>query len=493
VLLARAEPDLLTPLERAEAQRVRGTTLVHLGPFVDAPLVFATAARVLEPIDPGLARDTWLEALDASFTTLSHTRGITMLEIAQSALAAPDRSHGIATLGDLLLEGVATRIAVGHSAAVAPLSRALAAAAESDSILDNAAQRAVFYSLAVNELWDVDAGRRTLSRLADFERSRGGLIALRLLLHALFHNEVWAGRFAEAQSYFDEAIGITEAVGGDPFGGLMDFALAAVQGNDERVQNAISVVRPAADAIGYSTISRMCDSAVATAAIARGRYEEAFKASLPLFEEDAPGFGSQILPDIVESAARSGNVDVAKEALVRFSERAQASGTPWALGLLARSCGVVQNDNAEGYFEESIAHLDEASTPLDLYRSRLVYGEWLRRQRQRVASRDQLQLAFDGFTALGANGFAERAAIELKATGARARRRVTETRNGLTPQEEQVVRLAAKGATNREIAAELYLSESTVAYHLGKVYRKLSVSSRRQLSEHQLKTDLPKD
>jgi DNA-binding CsgD family transcriptional regulator len=206
-----------------------------------------------------------------------------------------------------------------------------------------------------------------------------------------------------------------------------------------------------------------------------GRYESAAACALLVYHDDPPGFGTQILPELVEAAVRSGQRDAAVSALDRLTERVSADPTQPAQGLLARSRALLtETGEAESLYLEAI---EQPGLAMDRARAQLLYGEWLRRRRRRRAAREQLSEARESFDKLGAEAFARRAWIELKATGATRPDRHGE----LTPQEGQVARLVAEGSSNRQVAAQLFISQSTVEYHLQKVFRKLEVSSRTQL------------
>jgi DNA-binding CsgD family transcriptional regulator len=222
--------------------------------------------------------------------------------------------------------------------------------------------------------------------------------------------------------------------------------------------------------------------AISLLEIGLGHYHEAFSSALSIYQDDPLYLGTLGLPDLVEAGVRSGNRSAAEAALGRLSERATANRTDLGQGWLARSSALLADDaEAEGLYQQAIEHLQRSGARPDLGRAHLLYGEWLRRQRRRRHAREELRAAHDLFESIGADNFAQRARIELRATGETARKRSVETQNDLTPRETQIASLAVEGASNAEIAAQLFLSSSTVEYHLRKVFRKLGLSSRIQL------------
>jgi DNA-binding CsgD family transcriptional regulator len=216
--------------------------------------------------------------------------------------------------------------------------------------------------------------------------------------------------------------------------------------------------------------------------MARGNFADAFAAGWRLFETDAPPNGNLALPWLVEAALRSRNDAAAESAMDRLKARATASGTPWATGLLARSRALMSApDQAELLFDRSVHLLSQSPIRTDLAYTHLVYGEWLRRQKRRGDAVRELRLACEMFEHMDAHAFADRAAHELTLTGEHSPARRSSSSTDLTPQQEQIARLASQGDTNSEIAARLFISANTVDYHLRNVFRKLGVSSRREL------------
>jgi DNA-binding CsgD family transcriptional regulator len=189
-----------------------------------------------------------------------------------------------------------------------------------------------------------------------------------------------------------------------------------------------------------------------------------------------------LLPELIEAAIRTGAREVAVDAYERLAVRTRAAGTDFALGTEARSRALIsEGAAADDAYREAIELLDRTRIRLTLARAHLVYGEWLRRESRRVEAREQLRIAHEMFTAFGTDAFAERARRELIATGEKVRKRSTETRDQLTPQEEQIAQLARNGLSNPEIGAMLYLSPRTVEWHLRKVFAKLGINSRSSL------------
>jgi DNA-binding CsgD family transcriptional regulator len=186
--------------------------------------------------------------------------------------------------------------------------------------------------------------------------------------------------------------------------------------------------------------------------------------------------------EVVEAATWTGNADLAQRGLDRLRAQTDASEADWGLGISVRSQALVsEGAAAEHRYLEAIERLGRTRLRPELARSHLLYGEWLRRQGRRVDAREHLRTAHGMLDRIGMTAFAERARRELLATGEKVRTRGDETREQLTPQEEQIARLARDGLSNPEIGAQLFISARTVEWHLSKVFTKLDIASRKQL------------
>ena len=280
-----------------------------------------------------------------------------------------------------------------------------------------------------------------------------------------------------------QAESVIEATGSSiaPYGPL---GLAVFRGQETQAAQLTQAITDDASRRGEGRALSFAQWAAAVLFNSLGRYEEALAAAQRA-SEDSPAveFAGWALVELIEAAVRSGVPERAAGALQRLSGIARACGTDWALGAEARSRALVSDSEAaENLYREAIDCFGRTRLRVDLARARLLYGEWLRRQRRRRDARDQLANAYQLFDSIGAAAFAERARIELRATGVQARPPTIQTLDTLTAQEALIARLASDGASNPQIAAQLFISPATVAYHLRKVFTKLGVSSRSQLA-----------
>ncbi|GAA1035907.1 LuxR family transcriptional regulator [Streptomyces murinus] len=480
-LLEMLSPDHGLPQLDAHARRLHGLISVLLGRD-DAVESLLGAARILLETNPRDAHDTLLEAIDA-VCVAGHTRpGAGASDIARSALDAP-ALPGEPGVADLLLAGHAMLIAVNHRAAAPILCDALTAMQADRAEFTDAARWILLGMIGAIELWDLDTLGACALRYAAAARGRGALRMLQVAAHALATWELFRGNLSAAEEHFAEFKDVSEATGADPRRSHpSDVMLHAWRGDEERTRAAVAAQVGTDTGRAGGIQVQLARYALALLELGHCHYRAAQAAAQTVFEQDPPHFGGLALADLVEAAVRNDDHETAERALARLAERAVASGTPWALGLLARTRALLAAD-PEPLFEESLAHLAPSGLAPEVARTRLLYGEWLRRRRRRREARHQLRAAHEQFARMGAAAFAERARLELTATGGRTPVRAPESDPGLTPQEARVARLAAEGATNQEIAAALFLSASTVEYHLAKVFRKLGIGSRRRLRE----------
>jgi DNA-binding CsgD family transcriptional regulator len=261
----------------------------------------------------------------------------------------------------------------------------------------------------------------------------------------------------------------------------------AWQGNEEATRSGVRRMMQDAHERDQGIGIDHAYAALAVLELGAGRYDAALRAGRHVLDHDNVVLGTLALPDVVEAAVRCGELAVAEQVLDRLSERANASATPWAGGMLARARALVATgEDADTLFRSALEQFSGTTIATETARTQLLYGEWLRRERRRKEAREPLHDALDFFESVGASAFAGRATAELAATGEHVRSRSAPV-DVLTPQEAQVARLAAAGERNHQIAAQLYISTSTVEYHLRKIFVKLGVTSRTQLAQ----VDLP--
>ena len=484
-LLEEATPQLVGPLAHAQARRLQGTIRFALGQAGEAPSILLAAAQALAPADVRGAREALLEAVEAAVYVGGSASRAVLAEIAGTARAMPAGGPE-ASATDLLLDGFATRAAAGYPASV-PLFRRAVTLLRADDLSPQESLRGLGLGcIAAADLFDDQAQHALAVRWVQLARDQGALTALPLALtiQGAFA-EVAAGRFDAARACFAERSEILAATGNPGVAGTACTAEAyelAWRGRETDARRVAAAAAREATSAGRGAQSVLAQHCLAVLELGLGNYRAALQNVLGVCDDDAP-LSALALPDLVEAATRCGETGVAEAALGRLAERALAADTPLALGLLARSRALHAADaDAEPLYQEAIEYLGKCQAAPQLARAHLVHGEWLRRQRRRRDAREELRTAHDMFESMGAEAFAERARAELLATGEHARKRVAETENELTPQEAQIARLVSQGDSNRDIAAQLFLSPSTVDYHLRKVYRKTGVASRTQLA-----------
>jgi DNA-binding CsgD family transcriptional regulator len=487
-LLAIAESGPLNKLQRAQVDLLRGQIAFALNRGRDAPPLLLKAAKSFEPLDGRLARETYLEALTAVFFPGLVARGQNVLEAARAARAAPPSSQP-PRVSDLLLDGLALLITDGYAAGAPTLKRAVNAFRD-EGISGGEGRRSLWLaSRLAASLWDDEAWAVLSARFVQLARDAGALSVLPLALTTRSAVHVFAGEFAIAASLHAEVVAINEATGASP-APYAPLARVTFQGREAEAAPLIEAATREIMRRGEGDGPTFIHWLTAVLYNGLGRYEEALAAAQHATEHThASWWRNWGWVELIEAAARSGKPELAADALAQLSQTTAASGTDWALGIEARSRALLTDgEAAEMLHRQAIERLERTRVRVDLARAHLLYGEWLRRERRRLNARQQLRTAHTLFTDFGMEAFAERTRVELEATGEHARKRTPETRDGLTPQEAQISRLAADGATNQGIAAQLFISPSTVDYHLRKAFRKLGVKSRHQLKQHLLQS-----
>ena len=481
-LLAVAEAGSPDDLKQAHADLLRGQIAFASSPGSDAPQLLLKAAQRMELVDVDLARETYLDTLSAAMFAGRLARpGGTALEISQAARAAPPPLHA-PTAPDFLLDGLATLYSEGYAVAMPILRRALDSFGRDMSAAQELRWLWPFVVSAVH-LWDDERWGTLSERHVLLAREAGALGELPFALSQRIYVHLFVGDLTGAASLAEEIRAATEATGSSlaPYGAV---GLAALRGREAETSALIEASRAGVTRRGEGIGISVFEWAKAVLYNGLGRHEEACAAALESCrypqELSSPNWG---LVELIEAAVRAGAPELAADAYRRLREMAELSGTDWALGIAARSRALLTDgDTAESLYREAIERLGRTRLAPELARAHLLNGEWLRRERRRLDAREQLRTALEMFTSMGTEAFAGRAERELLATGERVRKRTVETREELTTQEAQVARLARGGLSNAEIGARLIISQHTVAYHLRKVFTKLGITSRSQLS-----------
>ena len=449
----------------------------------DAPSLLLKAARRLESIDADLSRATYLQALSSGYFAGRLATGGGAVEVARAAATTPPPTHA-PRASDFLLDGLVAHYNSGYDAGLPILRKGLQAF--SAGMPDDEELRWHWVAgIVARHVWDDERWHSLSERHVQLARSVGALSELPVALNSRAFMLLFAGDLTGAAALIHELQPAIEATGTRlaPYAALGLAVLSGRSGEaNALIENITRDVTPRGEGIGLTVV----DWAHAVLNNALGNYQEALRSAARstgyLREMTAPTWA---MAELIEAATRSGQDDVAADALAGLADTTSVSDTDWGRGIEARSRALLsEGDTAEHLYREAIDHLSRCRVRADLARAHLLYGEWLRRQRRRVDARTELGIALEMLESMGMEAFAERARRELQATGEKARKRAISTSNeGLTPQEWQVARLARDGLSNPEIGARLFISARTVQYHLRKVFAKLGINSRSQLDQ----------
>jgi DNA-binding CsgD family transcriptional regulator len=481
-LLAMAEAGPLSDFHQAAVDLGRAQLAFVTSRGGDAPTLLLGAARRLEPIDAGLSRATYLDALLAAiFAGPLASPGGNVLEVASAASAAPPPRQA-PRASDLLLDGTAAGLHVGYAAGVPVLRRALADFGAGMSA-EEELQRMYLACITALRVWDDGRWELLSARYVQLARQVGALSELPLALTARAYILLFAGDLTAAGALTEELHAVKEATGSGlaPYGAL---GLAALRGDEARATALIEATMEDVTRRGEGIGITFAEWANAALHNGLGHYDKAVAAGrhATAYDKDPAALGWSLV-ELTEAAARCGMTETATRAYRQLAGMTSVCGTDWALGLQARSRALLsEGEAAEHLYRDSIVHLDRTRLRVDLARAHLLYGEWLRRERRPSEAREQLRTAHGMLEAMGIAAFAERARRELRAAGGTVHKRTVATRHEeLTAQETQIARLARDGLSNPEIGTRLFISARTVQYHLRKVFTKLGITSRSQL------------
>jgi DNA-binding NarL/FixJ family response regulator len=484
--LAMREPNTLDPRQAAQMNYIRAhVELVHdRGATTAAGLI--EAAKSLVAHDPDLARDTWISAFEAARFAGRFGGELGLREVAQAFRTSSGLPADDSPLRDLL-EGLATLWLDGLPAGLRVLRPALERV-ERLAALEHLT--GIWHVTHVwmrpaegiaSDTWDDEARHRLVEVHVRRTRASGALLFLSTGLASAIEARLHDGELHVARGLMEELDEITEVEHHTPWHACAVLVAAWLGDRAELVKRS-EIALADATARGEGLVVSGVRLALAIDANARGDYGAALTAARSAAVAGELGYACQALPELIEAASRTHNDEVGASAMKRLAAITDAAKTEWALGVRARARALLSSDDAaEHHYGEAIEHLGRTRSTTELARARLLYGEWLRRRRRRSAAREQLTIAHASFTNMGAELFAERARVELAATGVIGTARNPSYSERLTAQELTIARLAATGESNRMIAERLFISPKTVEYHLGKVFGKLEIRSRTQL------------
>jgi DNA-binding CsgD family transcriptional regulator len=481
--LADLVPPSAPARTRAHAEHLRVQARLATGrSAAEAPALLLGVGLSCLGEAPGLAREILLEAVTATLAASQLTAQITPAEVGRRILHA--LGDGAPRTGEEhLLTGLATLLTGRYCAAAPLLRQAIDALAAEPGPSERVPVWLLAITFAADAIWEDRFALAWVARCEDLARRTGAMRPLTLCLIGASITNGSRGHLALAEQQVVEGRELGRALGWSAgqmrsFSGVRNIAF---RGDRQALRRLVASGRATAAARGSGDMIRVALAAQTILHLGYGEYAEAYETATTMRRDDTVSMSAEALPAIVEAGLRSGHATEAAAALADHERCATASGTGWALGLLARSKALMAPPGQAGQlYQESIDILGRTTATADLARAHLLFGEWLRRNQRPADARDHLQTALGLFTSMGAIPFARRARSELRAAGINPDALETPD-SPLTARESQIASMAAVGYANQEIADRLFITTHTVEYHLKKVFRKLGIVSRRQL------------
>ena len=472
-LLDAAENGPMATQQRARADLLRGRIAYGRQHAEEASHFLLRAARRIELLSPSQARTHYLEALQAG---LIAGRGTSAMRAALAAARTAPPAPAEPAPADRLLDAVLVLLGDGgHEEAAPALARLLAHPCDPLWL----SWPALGMLLSV-EMWDAGAFFEMVGCQVQAARASGALALLPIATAMAGVVAAHTGDLDKARAMSSESELLAEVTGVRPFC-YPRLHIAALGGRSEDA-SYVKTIMSETEQRGGSRVMALAQWATAVLGNGHAAYASALTAARAATEGDEFGIGSLAMVELVEAAVRCNEPATAAWAAEVLARRVRAFPAGWGPGVAAYATALVtKGQDAEAYYQEAVRQLDPTGVVSYRARAHLLYGEWLRREGRRTEARRELRTALDIFTCMGAQAFADRAAAELSATGEHPRRRVDESTDQLTAQELNVARLAQAGNTSKEIGARLFLSPRTIDSHLRSIFRKLGISSRREL------------
>jgi DNA-binding CsgD family transcriptional regulator len=488
----RAEPFVSDPIQRADLAFVRGTAEMLEGRGLDASDVFAAAAQAVAPYDAGRAVELAAASVEAAAMSGDRDRLHRGHGISRDIEIDPGDERQ-AMLSMFLEAG--ERVFEGDAADAVPLLR------EALSLFSGSPdpRRNIWAGAIATFLGDQERARALTESAVAAARRAGALGILPYTLGNYALTSVMAGRVSEAASGADEAVRLARDLGNEGLAAqpLAVLAwIAALRGRESECRDFVDRSLELAEPRALALATAVAGWALAELELGAGRWNEALAHYLELREVRVgfghPAIANLIVPGLAEAAFRAGRLELASGPVAAFADWVEHTGATYAPARLSRCRALLASttDEALEQYEEALERHLRGGSPFEQARTQLLYGELLRRLRRRADARVQLRDALQTFDRMGAAAWAERAQGELRATGETARKRDPSALGQLTPQEQQIARLVGEGASNKDVAAQLFLSPRTVEYHLRKVFMKLGIASRAELIRLGAETEL---